>query len=85
MPSRQKGVAHRKSPGMVGRQLHIVPRMREYAMRVLCVPATSAASERLFSKAGLTMTKKRMRLKSERLAQFVTVRAALTFGLLDHF
>ena len=36
------------------------------ARRVLAIPATSAAPERLFSTAGSVMTKKRSRLKCDR-------------------
>ena len=51
----------------------------------ICVHASSASSERLFSKAGLTLTKKRMKLKPSRVAQLVTVRGAITSGLLDKY
>ncbi|CAM9556763.1 unnamed protein product, partial [Hapterophycus canaliculatus] len=50
-----------------------LPLLREIAMRVLCVPASSAASERLFSKAGLTETKLRNRLRGPKVAQLVTL------------
>ncbi|CAN0368991.1 unnamed protein product, partial [Laminaria digitata] len=42
-------------------------------IRVLCVPASSASSERLFSKAGLVSTNLRNRLKGDKVAQIVTV------------
>ncbi|CAM9536298.1 unnamed protein product, partial [Hapterophycus canaliculatus] len=50
-----------------------LPLLQELASRVLCVPASSASSERLFSKAGLTLTAKRIRLKPARVAQLVTM------------
>ncbi|CAN0449044.1 unnamed protein product, partial [Laminaria digitata] len=40
-----------------------LPLLRDLATRVLCVPASSASSERLFSKAGLVSTNLRNRLK----------------------
>lgn len=38
--------------------------IEDLTRRVLCVQAFSASSARLFSKAGLTLTKKRMTLQS---------------------
>lgn len=58
------------------------PLLKELASRVLCVPASSASSERLFSKAGLTATKHRNRLKGKRIAQLVTLRGAVASGLV---
>ncbi|CAN0005434.1 unnamed protein product, partial [Laminaria digitata] len=51
--------------------LSTLPLLRDLALRVLCVPASSASSEHLFSKAGLTLTKKRASLKGSRVAQLV--------------
>jgi hypothetical protein len=52
------------------------PYMTRLVRRVLCVPATSAASERLFSTAGLIITKKRNRLSSETAALLIYLRNA---------
>ena len=41
------------------------------ARRVLAIPATSAAPERLFSSSGNTMTKKRTRLTCDNLEELV--------------
>lgn len=57
--------------------------IEELATRVFSVQASSALSESLFYKARLTLTKKRMTLKSSRVAQLVAVRGAITSGLLD--
>lgn len=62
-----------------------MPLLQELAARILCVPASSASSERLFSKAGLTLTAKRTRLKPDRVAQLVTVRGAIASGVLDNY
>jgi len=43
------------------------PHVAEAARRVLCIPATSASSERLFSCAGLILTPLRNRLQATRL------------------
>ena len=61
------------------------PLVEELAWRVVCVQASSASSECLFSKAGLSFTKKRLTLTSNRVVQMVTVRGAITSGLLDHY
>lgn len=61
------------------------PLLRHLAERVLCVPASSASSERLFSKAGLTLTKKRASLKGTKVAQIVTVRGAIAPGVLEKY
>ncbi|CAB1100752.1 unnamed protein product [Ectocarpus sp. CCAP 1310/34] len=61
------------------------PLLRELSHRILCVPASSAASERLFSKAGLTLTKQRSLLAGNRVAQLVTLRGAVAAGVLDKY
>jgi len=43
------------------------PRIAFAARKVLCLPATSASSERLFSCAGLVSTPLRSRLKADKL------------------
>lgn len=44
-----------------------IPMMANFAKSVLCVPATSTPSERMFSKAGNLITKKRANLKPEKV------------------
>ena len=52
------------------------PRLHVLAMKVLQVQATSAASERLFSSAGLTITNDRARLLPENAAMLVFLKGA---------
>ena len=47
------------------------PWLGSLARRVLAIPATSAAPERLFSASGNTMTKKRTRLTCDNLEELV--------------
>lgn len=47
------------------------PRLSVIAKRVLAVPATSVPSERIFSSAGLIVTKLRNRLSSEVVDQII--------------
>jgi hypothetical protein len=52
------------------------PQLAKLARRVLCVPATSAPSERIFSIAGLIARQKRNRLAPETVALLVHLRNA---------
>ena len=52
------------------------PLLATLARRVLAVPATSASAERLFSKAGLTLTDKRNRLSGDSVELLVWLREA---------
>jgi hypothetical protein len=47
------------------------------AARVLCIPATSAPSERVFSTAGLTIAKDRARLASQTANELIFLHDAL--------
>jgi shikimate kinase len=49
------------------------------ARRILCIPATSAPSERVFSVAGQVVTAKRNRLHCASVALLVWLRAAWQF------
>ena len=50
---------------------HKLNGLRPLAQRLFCAPASSAASERLFSQAGLIMRPTRNRLSKNRLSQLV--------------
>lgn len=52
------------------------PLLAAVARKWLAVPASSAASERMFSSAGLTVTKKRTKLGSDRVATLVFLKTA---------
>ncbi len=47
------------------------------ALRVLCIPATSAPLERFFSVAGLTITKDRARLAPQRANELIFLHDAI--------
>jgi hypothetical protein len=51
--------------------------LSKLAARVLCIPATSAPSERVFSTAGLTIAKDRARLASHTANELVFLHDAL--------
>ena len=57
------GLAAFNNPNLYG--------LRPLVQRLFCVPASSAASERLFSQAGLIMRPTRNRLSKDRLSQLV--------------
>lgn len=53
-----------------------MPLLGEVARKWLAVPASSASSERVFSSAGLTISKKRTKLGAERAATLVFLKTA---------
>lgn len=50
------------------------PRISKYAKQILCIPATSTPSERLFSIAGQTLNKRRSALKPEKLDKLLFIK-----------
>jgi len=57
--------------------VHLFPWLGVLARRVLAIPATSAAPERLFSTAGNMMTKKRSRLACDNMEELVYLHEVL--------
>mmetsp|Transcript_26059 Transcript_26059/g.37379 ORF Transcript_26059/g.37379 Transcript_26059/m.37379 type:complete len:203 (+) Transcript_26059:1666-2274(+) len=53
------------------------PLLSHLAQRLLCIPATSAPSERVFSNAGLTIAKDRARLAPETAGELIFLHDAL--------
>jgi hAT family C-terminal dimerisation region len=53
-----------------------LPLLSELARKVLCIPATSASSERVFSTTGLTVTAKRNRLSEDQAGRLVFLRGS---------
>jgi hypothetical protein len=53
---------------------HRYPLLATLARRTLCIPATSAPSERIFSSAGLTITNLRARLTGDNAAMLIFLR-----------
>ena len=53
-----------------------LPLLSEVARKVLCIPATSASSERLFSTAGLTVTDKRSSLTGSNVGRLVFLKGS---------
>lgn len=56
---------------------HVYPQLYKLAMKKLCIVATSVPSERVFSKAGLTITDLRNRLKGKRVSEILFLNANL--------
>ena len=61
----------------------LYPCLSRYARRVLAIPATSAPSERVFSVAGQTATKKRNRLTGHAVTLLVWLKGA--WDAVDEF
>lgn len=56
------------------REERSLPYLAQLARRILCIPATSASSERVFSAAGMIVTKTRSRIKSDVTAQLLYIK-----------
>ncbi|KAL7644869.1 UNVERIFIED_CONTAM: hypothetical protein RMT77_004686 [Armadillidium vulgare] len=55
----------------------LYPNLYEIAIRLLCIPATSVPSERIFSKAGQTLNDRRSRLTSSKISQILFLNSNL--------
>jgi hypothetical protein len=53
-----------------------LPHLSNLARKLLCIPATSASSERIFSSAGHTITARRARLTSENASMILFLRGS---------
>uniref|UniRef100_A0A6P7H014 Zinc finger BED domain-containing protein 1-like n=1 Tax=Diabrotica virgifera virgifera TaxID=50390 RepID=A0A6P7H014_DIAVI len=56
---------------------HVYPTLFNYVKKRLCIQATSVPCERIFSKAGLTLTQKRSALKSLRVSKILFLNSNL--------
>lgn len=56
-------------------QNHSLQPLDEVAQKYLCVPATSVPSERMFSKAGATITNNRSRLSPTKAEKIIFLNA----------
>ena len=54
-----------------------LPMMATLVKNILCVPATSTPSERMFSKAGNLITKKRASLKPKKVDMMLFLNASI--------
>lgn len=60
-----------------GKRKLVYPRLYQLVLRRLCIMATSVPSERIFSKAGETLTEKRSRLNSSKFSEIMFLNANL--------
>lgn len=58
---------------------HIYPRLYYLAKKKLCVPATSVACERAFSKAGMVISKRRSSLSAAKVNKLLFINANLNY------
>ena len=62
---------------------HKLPTMAVIARKLLAIPATSTASERVFSVCGVTMSDRRARLNPETLEKLIFLKYNMQPWLLD--
>jgi hypothetical protein len=58
-----------------------LPILNQIAKRLLCIPATTAPSERVFSAAGLTITNDRASLMPDHTADTIFLRMSLDLAV----
>jgi len=63
--------SHKNPLNELRRASSVVPWIALLGRKVLAIPATSAAPERMFSSAGIIMTKKRSRLSCDHLEELI--------------
>jgi hypothetical protein len=64
---------------------HLFPRLFQLMKRFLCIPATSASSERVFSLAGITIANDRAAMLPENAAESVLLKCALQMEEFQEF
>ena len=65
--------------------LNAFPALSRVARKYLCIPATSASSERTFSTTGLIITEKRNRLKPDIVSAMVFLHGSWDLHLVEKY
>ncbi len=71
----------RYQPDLIFVKKNHFPHLHRLALKVLCIPATAAPAERVFSQSGLLMRPHRSRLSKDMLSKLTFIKCNL--GLFD--